>query len=92
VSFDASGKVTTDETDRCGRSRSCSEVWKKTVTWSVPRPPARSFSPSLAAWVATACSMVARSSTRSEKLRVTAQPFRPGATVSRSMQGMPRNS
>lgn len=49
VSLLASGSVTTDEIDRCGRSLWCSQVWKKTVTWSVASPTARSFSPSLAA-------------------------------------------
>lgn len=92
VSFDDSGRATTVETDRWGQFRSCSEVWKKTVTWSVPSPSRRRFSPSRVAWAATACSFVARSSNRSEKLPVTAQPFRVAATSSRSRQATPRSS
>ncbi len=55
-------------------------------------PLASERSPSRVACAATACSIVARSATWSEKLQVTAQPFRFGAISSRSRQGTPRSS
>ncbi len=72
VLFDASGRVTTVYTDRCGRVRSCYEVWKKTVTWSVPSPLTTELLTDPVRVGGDRCSIVARFSTRSEKLRVTA--------------------